>query len=102
MGNIREKEWIKDLPDGFFIFFRLETYHGEILSFTAALLRDDQCITRYDTAHGFPHRDVLGRKSALTIKKERYDDFTLKEALRHADKDLSANYAAHYAYYESH
>lgn len=97
MGTIWEKDWIKDLPDGFTIFFRMETFHDELHSFTVALLKDGESVTRYDTAHGFPHRDVRGKKAADTLKNERSDHLTLKEAFRHADEDLSANYAAHFA-----
>lgn len=33
------------------------------------LVYEDECITRYDTAHGFANRDVLGRKSGLIEKR---------------------------------
>jgi hypothetical protein len=99
MGIIRTKEWTQQLPDGFTIEVVLTTVLSRIVSFSVVLLKDGQCISRYDTAHGFAHRDVLGRKSA-SIFKIPYDTLTLKEVFRFADKDLSENYAKYYAYYE--
>lgn len=102
MATIREREWIKHLPDGFVIYFYLKTHLGELLSFTAALLKDGECITRYDNAHGFAHRDVRGRKAADTITKQTYSGLTSKEVLHYANQDLTENYAKHYEYYQSH
>jgi hypothetical protein len=101
MPIFREKDWIKDLPDGFTIYFYLKTFLGQIVSFSVVLLKDGECVTRYDTAHGFVHRDVLGRKNAF-LHKEVYNDLTLKEGFRQAKEDLSANYARYYEYYETH
>lgn len=102
MGIIRERDWIKYLPDGFTIYFSLKTLLGQIVSFSVVLIKDDQCIARYDTAHGFAHRDIMGRKSAAPIGKERYDTLTLKEVFRHADEDFSENYAKYYEHYQRH
>ena len=89
MGIIREREWIKYLPDGFTIYFSLKTLLAQIISFSVVLIKDDECIARYDTAHGFAHRDVMGRKSGAPIRKERYDHLTLKEVFKHADQDFA-------------
>lgn len=102
MAAIREREWIKYLPDGFVIYFYLKTHLGELLLFSAALLKDGACITRYDNAHGFAHRDVRGRKSAQTIKKETFSNLTTKQVLEYANQDLAENYEKHYEYYQSH
>lgn len=82
--------------------FLSENAPREILSFTAALLKDGACITRYDNAHGFAHRDALGRKAADTITKQTYSGLTTKEVLHYANQDLTENYAKHYEYYQSH
>lgn len=100
MADTRERQWTKDLPDGFIIQVYLKTSRGEIVSFSMVLIKDGQCITRYDTAHGFPHRDVIGKKGA-TLRKEKCAILTLKEVFEYADGDLSKNYAKYNAYYES-
>ncbi len=48
-------------------------------------------VVRYDTAHGFVHRDFyspLGKQK----RKEKIDIQNLKEAVLFADKDLRKNY----------
>ena len=99
---VRKKHWTKYLPDGFVVEVYMNTILGRIVSFSMVLIKDDECITRYDNAHGFPHRDVIGRKSASPIDKVIYDTLTLEQAFSHANKDLSENYAKYYEYYESH
>ena len=99
MADGRIREWTKYLPDGFVIQVYMKTVRGRVVSFSAVLIKDGQCITRYDTAHGFPHRDVIGKKGA-TIHKEKCTILTLEEVFRYADEDLSQNYAKYHAYYE--
>ena len=101
MPIFRERDWIKDLPDGFTIYFYLKTFLGQIVSFSAVLLKDGECVTRFDTAHGFIHRDVIGRKNGF-LHKEKYSDLTLKEGFKYANEDLSANHTRYYEYYENH
>jgi len=98
----RERQWTKYLPDGFVIQVYLRTIRGQIVLFSAALIKEDECITRYDNAHGFAHRDIIGRKSAGTIDKERFDTLTLNEVFNYAVQDLSENYETLYEYYRSH
>ena len=48
-------------------------------------------VIRYDTAHGFVHKDVyslLGKQK----RKERISIKNLKEAVKYADRDLRKNY----------
>jgi hypothetical protein len=71
MGIIRTREWTKYLPDGFTIQVFLKTFLGQIVSFSVVLLKDGECITRYDTMHGFAHRDVMGRKSDFPLFKHK-------------------------------
>jgi hypothetical protein len=99
---IRRRSWTKYLPDGFTVQVYLNTLLGQIVSFSVVLIKDDQCITRYDTMHGYAHRDVCGRSSNTPLLKHRYDTLTLKEVFRYADEDLTKNYAKYYAYYEAH
>src|SRR5438874_12882721 len=99
MGVIRTRYWIQYLHAGFTISVLLKTFLGQIVSFSVVLLREHASVTRYDTAHGFVHRDVIGQKTASTLYKERYDILTLKEGFNHARKDLAENHAKYYQYY---
>jgi hypothetical protein len=92
------KEWIIHLPDGFVLLIRRDTSSGHCLDFAVVLVFNDECVTRYDCAHGFPHRDVLGRKSGL-IRKEICSNMSMNEAFQHAIQDLSSNYRAYYDFY---
>jgi hypothetical protein len=92
------KQWIVQLPDGFMLLVRRDTSSGHLIDFAVVLIFNDECVTRYDCAHGFPHRDVLGRKSGL-IRKEFCSNMLLKEAFQDAIHDLSANYRAFYEFY---
>ena len=65
MGIIRERDWIKYLPDEFTLYFSLKTLLGQIVSFSVVLIKDDQYVARYDTAHEFAHRDIMGRINGL-------------------------------------
>lgn len=96
-----EKIWSKALPNGFRLHVRRNTQKGKLIEFVVALIYEDECITRYDNAHGFAHRDVLGRKSAL-IRKETCANMTVKEAFEHAINDLSQNYEAYHAFFIAH
>ncbi len=62
------------------------------------LVHEGICIARYDTAHGFAHRDVLGKKSAL-IRKETYDSLSVREVFEHAINDFTENYRDHLAFF---
>jgi hypothetical protein len=99
--EIETQEYIKDLPDGFAIYFRVKRVGSEILSFAAALIKEGQCITRYDNAHGFAHRDVLGKRRARTIRRETFPQLTLKQVLEYAENNLTQNYGKHYEEYQS-
>lgn len=92
----RERHWTKHLPDDFLIQVSLRTAGPEIISFSVALVKDGRCITRYDNAHGFAHRDVLGRKSASPLEKERFNSLTSSEVFNYAIKDIAKNYAKYY------
>ena len=101
MGIVRPKEWTQDLPDGFTVEVVLKTFLSKIVSFSVVLLKDGQCISRYDTTHGFAHRDVLGQKNASPLRKIKYT-MRLTEVFNYARKDFAQNYAKHYEYYQNH
>ena len=78
-----------------------QTDKGRITSFSVALIFEEECITRYDTAHGFAHRDVLGRKSAL-IEKRICENLSNRQAFQYAIRDLETNFRDYYAFYLAH
>ena len=57
--------------------------------------------TRYDCAHGFGHRDVIGRRAGLPYKQS-FTGLTYEELFHHALCDFQENHAARIAYYLAH
>lgn len=51
---------------------------------------DDQAIAvaRYDTAHGFPHLDMLDRRGRVVAKTRLADQPSLGAALTYAEQDM--------------
>ncbi|KKL81458.1 hypothetical protein LCGC14_1994540 [marine sediment metagenome] len=47
-------------------------------------------VVRYDTAHGFAHKDILSYKGAIRKEKLPFNDLNL--ALTFAEKDLKDNW----------
>ena len=56
------QEWEIPLPEGFIVPVRKETLFGKWIGFAVVLVFEGQCVTRYDTAHERPHRDMLGKE----------------------------------------
>ena len=88
-----EKEWT--LPRGnFAILVRRHTVAGKIQSFAVVLLTIHEGnwidISRYDTAHGFAHRDVLGLNEGLRGKLPCHN-LTYEQAFRYAISDFEQN-----------
>jgi hypothetical protein len=95
------KEWVQHLDNGFTIIVRLEIERGRLSKFVAVLMYEGEDITRFDNAHGVPHRDILGRENAF-IGKKWYDSMFTQEALDYAIDDLSQNCQKYLAFYNSH
>ena len=80
--------------EGFYLRIQRRTESGEIASFAVVLFADIQDewvnISRYDTAHGYPHRDVLGKREGLRGKL-RMTKLNKKEVFRYAIRDLTEN-----------
>ena len=80
--------------EGFYLRIQRRTESGAIASFAVVLFADIQDewvnISRYDTAHGYPHRDVLGKREGLRGKL-RMTKLTKKRAFRYAIRDLTEN-----------
>lgn len=88
-----EKEWTVPLGESALIL-RRTTKGGEVLSFSAVLVAflsgKWHCVTRYDTAHGYAHRDVLGLTKGLRGKL-RMPMVNYKQAFKYALRDLEQN-----------
>ncbi len=50
-------------------------------------------VVRYDTAHGFAHKDKLSYRGDVTKERLPFDDLNL--ALTYAEKDLKDNWQKH-------
>jgi len=78
-----ERNWTIYLDADCYILIFLNTNGPDVTGFAVVLVANIDgeavCITRYDTAHGQAHRDVLGRKSGL-MEKEWLLDLTFNEA----------------------
>jgi hypothetical protein len=99
---IRAKHWTEYLPDGFVKQVYLNKILGRIVSFSVVLINADECVSRYDTAHGYAHRDVLGRKSGSPLDKVDYSMLQIDEAFRYGREDLNTNYEKYYEYFKTH
>jgi len=73
---------------------RIVKERGRILSFTVqleCLIKNDWCpVVRYDTAHGFAHRDIL--KPDGTEEKWSLPIPDFNDALTYAQRDIKANW----------
>ena len=56
-------------------------------------------IVRYDTAHGFPHRDVMHPDGSQT--KERYPEYSRMHVLTMGQQDIRRNWRAYRARFAS-
>lgn len=92
------KEWEISLPDGFILLVRKETFLGKWIGFAVVLVFEGECITRYDNAHGKPHRDVLGKEKGW-IRREICSTIELKAAFEYAINDLTTNFKSYHAYF---
>jgi len=55
-----------------------------------------RCVTRYDTAHGFAHRDILRFDGSL-LRKEPMQENDLDLAFDATYADIAANHERHLA-----
>jgi hypothetical protein len=98
---VSEKEWRIPLVGDSYLAVYVVRLNRRIINFAVVLIERGECVTRYDCAHGTPHRDVLGKKSVL-IRKEVCENMTNEEAFEYAIADLKTNCERYAAYYESH
>ena len=100
-----EKHWIVQLDGKSRILIFLHTNGPRVISFAVVLVSvldgKESCITRYDTAHGQAHRDVLGMKGGL-LEKQWLLDLTSNEAFDYALSDIKENYDNYITAYKKH
>lgn len=100
-----EREWTIFLEGGSRIVVILDTARADTKSFSVVLIKEiegvDACITRYDTAHSQPHRDVLGRRAGL-IEKEWLLLSSNRDAFGYALADLKQNHERYIEFYLRH
>jgi len=88
-----DKEWI--VPRGkFTLMIRRRTENGEYRSFAVVLFAFHAGklvdISRYDTAHGYPHRDVQGITEGLRGKLP-LRSMSFRQAFHYAIRDFEQN-----------
>ena len=83
------------LSDQAFIVVEFVMMRGQIISFAVLLmLREDgkeSNVARYDTAHGTPHLDLLGKRRGL-LTKTWYVNARMDAVLRRAVDDFKSYY----------
>lgn len=71
-----EKDWIVWLDRARRVEVERRSRGGRVTGFRSVLPADIDgemhCVTRYDTSHGFAHRDVLAFGEALIPNAKRY------------------------------
>jgi hypothetical protein len=92
---VPEKRWRFTLKEGVRGHVRVITRKGQLVTFAVVLVAEIKgipvCVSRYDTAHGQAHQDILGLKEGL-IRKDWLMDLTNKEALDYAIEDFRSHY----------
>jgi hypothetical protein len=83
------------LSDTAYIAVEFVMVRGRIVSFVVRLMLlengHESNVARWDTAHGAPHRDVLGRRRGL-LNKTWYVDAPADIVLRRAVNDFKRHY----------
>jgi hypothetical protein len=102
--SVPNKEWIKAFEE-FALLVDRTTIRGSVTIFSVVLLvyleGEWIDITRYDTAHGVPHRDILGKKQGLRFKRWM-DDIDINNVFEYAIRDGTENARQYLADYLLH
>jgi hypothetical protein len=93
-----ESYWIW-LRAGLFLYVAFVQQGGEVVSFAVVLVAETLDglvnVARYDTAHGVPHRDVMGRRKGL-LSKRWFPNVPLGRVLDLAITDFKANHESYF------
>jgi hypothetical protein len=94
-------EHFRFLVSGDTIRVRYSHEHGRVVAFMVQLEcwveGDWKPVVRYDTAHGWPHRDTLDWAGHVVAKDPMPAGITYKDAMVRAERDLIANAAVYRA-----
>jgi hypothetical protein len=75
---------------------RIMTDRGDVIDFTVQYETLDRgrrvAVIRYDSAHGFPHIDVLNRRGNVIEKTPLPTSMSMKEALQFGISDIKQNW----------
>jgi hypothetical protein len=75
--------------------FYVETKRGKVVRFVVQfeiLISEEwHPVVRYDTVHGYAHKDILDRRGRV-IKKIEMHDMNYKKALQIANLDIDSNW----------
>jgi hypothetical protein len=69
-----------------------------VVLFIAEIAGREHCVARYDTAHGTPHRDILGLKKGL-LEKEWFFGLSNEEVFYNAIRDFQENGQEHIRFF---
>jgi hypothetical protein len=88
-----------NLPDGFSVVVDAIRHRGRVTSFVVRLMYESLDgpvnITRYDGAHGVPHRGQMSQSGRL-VSKTWMHGVDFEAALEYAIKDLKQNFRAYH------
>jgi hypothetical protein len=91
------------LRPGLLLYVSFVQQHGQVISFAVMLVMETADglvnIARYDTAHGLPHRDVLGQKKGL-LTKHWFPTVPYGRVLDLAISDFKANHESYIRIFE--
>ena|SRR3990172_2261313 len=91
------------LRDGLFLHVAFVQVGGEVVAFAVVLVMETAeglvNVARYDTAHGMPHRDVLGRRKGL-LSKHWFPSVPFNRVLDLAIADFKTNHEGYLRIYE--
>ena len=92
------------LSEAAYISVDFVTAKGRVVSFVVRLMwtegEREVNVARYDTAHGSPHRDLLGERIGL-LQKEWFFDQPAGKVLKNAIDDFRLNYERYIQTYKA-
>ena len=95
---MRTKDYIYYLTPDDRKRFHLEMDRGRVIGFVVqyeTLVGERwRPVIRYDTAHGYPHIDILNQRGRV-VEKVELTHMDYKDALNFADYDVSSNWEAY-------
>lgn len=95
VGRVGQESFVIWLNERRYIAVEFTTVQGEVVSFVVRLVacspEGDRTLSRFDTAHGVPHQDVLTARGNLR-EKLWLPHLDFDAALRHAISHFKAHH----------